>query len=158
MSSAVDVPTPSVRGVRGALLFAIIGSAVAGLIHGAAVRTHEGDRTLMWMFALCAAAQIGCAAALMIRPAARRILALALFVNGGALLVWTLTRTVGIGFVDSLAEVEAVGSQDLAAVLFAAASVSGAVCMLARPAPRIWFARGGQRRSPPLRCWPPYLP
>ena len=33
MSSAVDAKTPSVRGVRGALLFAIIGSGVAGLIH-----------------------------------------------------------------------------------------------------------------------------
>jgi hypothetical protein len=54
--------------------------------------------------------------------------------------VWAITRTVGIPFIDSLADVEGVGTQDLAAALFAAASVAAAVRMLAVPVARTTIA------------------
>ena len=38
---------------------AVVGSAVAGLVHAAAAGTHQGDSLLVWMFSACAAAQLG---------------------------------------------------------------------------------------------------
>lgn len=136
MDSSIDLSrAPAVKGVRTALVVAVTASAMAGLVHAAAVGGHDGDRTLMWMFGLCAAAQLAWAAAAVMRPT-RRVLALGLVINGGALLVWALSRTVGISFIESLAEREVVGTQDLVAALFAAASVVAALCILARPTVR----------------------
>ena len=140
MTTVTDVPRPrTASGVRAALIVAVCGSAMAGLVHAAAARAHEGDRLLVWMFVLCAAAQLGWAAVVALRPR-RVVLVAGVVINGGAVLVWALTRTVGIAFVDSLAEVETVGTQDLAAALLAAASMLGAACMLARPVARTTIA------------------
>ena len=86
----------------------------------------------VWMFALCAAAQVLCGVVVAIRPAQTPCSSLGLVINGGAVLVWALTRTVGIPIVDSLAEVEAVGRQDLGAAAFAGAERAGT---LRRPPP-----------------------
>lgn len=137
MDSSNDLSrAPAAQGVRTALVVAVAGSAMAALVHAAAVGGHEGDRILVWMFSLCAAGQLGWAVAAAVRPT-RAVLALGLVVNGGAVLVWALSRTVGISFIESLADREVVGTQDLVAALFAAASVVAALCILARPtAPR----------------------
>ena len=124
MTTVTDVPRPrTASGVRAALIVAVCGSAMAGLVHAAAARAHEGDRLLVWMIVLCAAAQLGWAAVVAVRPR-RVVLVAGVVINGGAVLVWVLTRTVGISFVDSLAEVETVGTQDLAAALLAAAKAT----------------------------------
>ena len=121
--------------MRAALVVAVAGSATAGLVHIAAVRGHDGQQVLVWMFALCAIAQLGWAALVVRRPS-RSVLVGGLVLNGGALLFWAASRTVGIPFIDALAGAEAVGEQDLGAALFAAASVAGTACLLLRPTAR----------------------
>jgi len=124
------------RGVRAALIVAAATSAMAALVHVVAAAGHEGDRLLVWMFAVAAVAQLCWAVAVSVRPA-RRMLVLGLLVNGVVLLVWAASRTTGIPFIDSLSEADAVGRQDLSAALFAAASVLGAGWILLRPAARV---------------------
>ncbi|HEX2383688.1 MAG TPA: hypothetical protein VHI95_13680 [Acidimicrobiales bacterium] len=127
-------------GARPAVVAAAVGSAVAGLVHAAAAGTHQGDSLLVWMFSACAAAQLGWGWAVAIAPRPRRTLLLTgLVINGGAVLVWAASRTVGIGFIDSLKVPEEVGTQDLTAALFAALSVAAIVCLLVRPAVRVVF-------------------
>ena len=133
--------------VRTALVVAITGSALAGLIHAAAAVEHNGDRTLFWMFVLCAIAQLAWAAVVG-KWTTRRVLVTGIVVNGGAVLVWFLSRTTGIPFVGALHEREAVGSQDLAGALYAGASVAAAGVMLARPVarrtlPPLWSVSAG---------------
>ena len=87
---------------------------MAGLVHAAAAGSHEGDP-----FLDVAVLRLRRAPGAVGRggpPAARRavVIALGLLFNAGAVAVWALTRSVGIPFVDSLAEVEAVGTPDLA--------------------------------------------
>ena len=137
MNTVMDLDPAMPRpGVRAALIVAAAASAMAALVHVVAAAGHEGDRILVWMFAASAAAQLCWAVAISVRPS-RRMLVLGLVVNGGALLVWVASRTTGVPFIDSLAEADAVGRQDLSAALFAAASVLGSGWILLRPAARV---------------------
>src|SRR5262245_7848296 len=143
-SSAVRVPF---QGVRTAVVVAVTGSALAGLIHVAAAKEHNGDRTLFWMFVGCAIAQLAWAA-VVAKWTTRRVLLLGLVINAGAVLVWFLSRTTGIPFIHALREREAVGAQDLAAALYAGASAVAAVVVLARPVarrvlPPLWSVSAG---------------
>jgi hypothetical protein len=124
-----------VRHVRAGVAVAIAGSAMAGLIHVRAAVAHQGDASLAWMFGLCAGAQLAWAVALLMRRS-EAVLAAGVVLNGGAVVFWALSRTSGIGVVDSLAEPQAVGTQDLAAALFAAVSAAACLVMLLRPDPR----------------------
>ena len=142
MATAVTPPRSRTSGLRASVAVAATASAGAGLVHAAAVRAHEGDQLLVAMFALCAFAQVVWAVAAVVRPS-RWVLGAGLIINGGALVVWALTRTVGIAFVGPLSEPEAVGTPDLAAALFAAASVLGAALALARPTPRLVLSPAG---------------
>lgn len=113
------------------LVTAALASAGAGLVHAAAAGTHNGDATLAWLFALTAAVQLAWAAFVLLRPA-RWLVAAGVAFNAAAVLAWVLSRTVGL--FGPLAEVEALGTQDLlAAVLGATAVVSGTIA-IARPA------------------------
>jgi len=113
------------------LVTAALASAGAGLVHAAAAGTHNGDATLAWLFALTAAAQLAWAAFVLLRPT-RWLIAAGVALNAAAVLAWVASRTVGL--VGPLADVEAVGTQDLlAAVLGAMAAVGGAIA-IARPA------------------------
>ena len=87
------------------------------------------------MFSVCAVAQLGWAALAAARPS-RLVFAAGGLLNAGALLVWVLSRTTGVPFVDALADAEQVGAQDLIAALGAAACVLGVEAVLLRPAPR----------------------
>lgn len=114
------------------LALAAIASAGAGLVHAAAAGTHQGDPSLVRLFALTAAVQLGWAAVALTRPG-RRTASVGLFLGAAALGAWIMSRTVGLPITDSLAAVEAVGTQDaIAAVLagvsaaLAAAALSGA--------------------------------
>lgn len=113
-----------------ALATAAAASAGAGLVHAAAAGTHNGDATLAWLFTATAAAQLAWAAFVVVRPH-RLIIAAGVALNAGALLAWVLSRTVGL--VGPLAEVEAVGTQDLlAAILAGLALAAGAAALLRR--------------------------
>ena len=126
-------PRPTPTGLRPAIWTAAVGSATAGWVHAAAARNHEGDRLLVGMFVVTAIAQLLVGMVLALRPR-RSVLMAALVVNAGAVVVWALTRTVGIAAVEVLATVEEVGTQDLGAAVFALVSVAGAATALLRPA------------------------
>jgi hypothetical protein len=107
---------------------------MAGLVHLGAARSHQGDPLLVKMFVATAVAQL-LVGALLIVTARRLVLVAALTVNGCAVAAWILSRTVGVPFVDSLASPESIGSQDLAAASFAAASMAATLVVLfGRPA------------------------
>ena len=142
--SAVRAPS---SGVRTAVVVAVTGSALAGLIHAAAAKEHNGDRTLFWMFVACAVAQLAWAA-VVVKWTTRRVLLTGIVINGGAVLVWFLSRTTGIPFIDTLRQREAVAGQDLAGAVYAAASVAAAIVVLARPVarrtlPPLWSVSAG---------------
>lgn len=122
-------------GLRAAIVIAAAGSAGAGLIHATVAGSHADSRALVWMFAACAAAQLGWAAVVVLVPK-RSVLLAGVVINSAAVGAWFLSRTVGISFVDALAEPEAIGTQDLLAALLAAAAVGGAVLAIAQPIAR----------------------
>ncbi len=110
-------------------LVAAAASAGAGLVHAAAAGSHGGDSTLMWLFALTAAAQLAWAGAMVLRPG-RGVAAAGIVLNGAAALAWASSRTVGL--VGPLRSVEAVGTQDLvAAVLATIAAIAAGIALRA---------------------------
>ena len=121
-------PTP----LTTALATSAAASAGAGLVHVAAAGTHNGDATLAWLFAATAAAQLAWAALVVLRPQ-RRLIAAGVALNAGALVAWVLSRTVGL--VVPLAEVEAVGTQDLLAAILAGLAVAAGAAALLRRSP-----------------------
>jgi hypothetical protein len=134
MTSAMSGTKP-LSGLRAAIVIAAAGSAGAGLVHAAAAGTHDGAGSLVWMFALCAAAQLGWAAIAVAAPT-RSVLLLGAGINGAAVLTWFLSRTVGLPLVDALREVEKVGTQDLVAAGLGAAAVAGCVIAIVQPVAR----------------------
>ena len=121
----MERPAPS--RLTTSLLVAAIASVGAGLVHAAAAGTHNDDAQLAWMFALCAAAQIGWAALALFSPR-RVVLAAGVVLNGACVAVWALTRTVGL--FGPLADVESVGTQDLVAAVLGALAAAGALVAL----------------------------
>ncbi len=133
-AAGVATPTPL-------LTLAAVSSAGAGLVHAAAAGTHQGDASLVWLFAATAAVQLGWAAWALARPGRRAAVA-GVFLGAAAAGAWVLSRTVGLPVTDTLAEVEAVGVQDGVAALLAAlgALLAGAAAAGAR-------VPSGSRRS-----------
>jgi hypothetical protein len=127
-TSPTLIPSPA-RPASSALVAAAAASAGAGLVHAAAAGTHNGDATLAWIFAATAVAQLAWATLAVFRP--RRLLLVAgVALNGGAALAWVLSRTVGLA--GPLAEVEAVGVQDLLAAVLGTIAAVGAGAALTR--------------------------
>jgi hypothetical protein len=125
MTSAVhnDGMRAAARPVSTTLAGAAIASAGAGLIHAAAAGSHADEPTLAWLFALCAIAQLGWAAAVVYRPH-RFVLVVGIVLNATCVVVWALSRTIDLG--GPFGGVEDVGFQDLLAALLAAGAVTGA--------------------------------
>ena len=112
---------------------AAIASAGAGLVHAAAVGTHSDEPSMMWIFALCAIAQVGVAGLVLLRPT-RLMLGGLGAINAAAFACWALSRTVGVPAPAALQDVEAVGTADLIAAIFAVTAVCGALAFVIRPA------------------------
>jgi hypothetical protein len=122
------------------MLLAAAASAGAGLVHAAAAGGHDGDTTLMWLFAATAVAQLGWAAWIVLQPG--RVAAVAgLALNGGAALAWLGSRTIGLA--GPLEGVEAVGTQDLVAALLGALAAVAAGLGLVRPDAAVGRGRVG---------------
>lgn len=112
------VPTP--------LVVALVSSAAAAGVHGAAVQSHLAAGWLVsGFFLLAATAQLVWAAALLVHPRNRGLVMAGAAGNLGVIALWALTRTVGLPF--GLAPVEAVGPWDLAATAWEALVVWGAL-------------------------------
>src|SRR5690349_15258301 len=122
----------STPGLRPALVVAAAASAGAGLVHAAAAGSHSGGGSLVWLFAICAAAQLGWAALVLALPR-RAVLVVGAGINGAAVVAWFLSRTVGLPLVDALADAERIGTQDLVAAMLGAVAVGAAVLVLTQP-------------------------
>jgi len=93
------------------LPIAVASSAAAAGVHAALGPAHFRELAVFGMFfAGAALAQIGWAAAMILRPS-RRLLVAAVVGNSAILLLWLVTRTIGLPGL--LAEPEAVGLWDL---------------------------------------------
>jgi hypothetical protein len=118
--------TTDERGTRAGaplLVGAAMAAATAGLVHAAAAGSHDGQRTLMWLFALAAAVQLGWAALAVSRPG-RAAAAIGVVLNGAFVAAWAVSRMRGLPVIDALSDREPVGTQD------AVAAVAGALAVL----------------------------
>ena len=94
-----------------------VGSATAATVHLAVAPEHFRESSLYGtFFLLAAAAQVGFLGYLLGRPS-RRVLLAGLAGNGSLLVLWAVTRTVGIPVGPAQGEVERVGALDLTASL-----------------------------------------
>jgi hypothetical protein len=93
------------------LLLSAAASAAAGIVHAAAAGSHAELTTLATLFGIVAVLQIGWAALAVTRRGAAVVLAGAAL-QVGALGAWVASRTVGISFVDGLADRQDIAFQD----------------------------------------------
>ena len=111
------IPTPDTR-----MQWAAFASIGAGVIHGAAIGLHADHPTLSRVFLAFTVAQV-CWGALALTRSSRLIALTGLFINGAAILGWSLTKTVGIGFISGLEIVEEPQRADTSCALLAGISV-----------------------------------
>lgn len=116
-------------------MIAATASAGAGVVHAAATGTHAGTTTLLWLFAACAAAQLGWAAAVVLIPT-RTILFLGVGLNGAAVTTWFVSHTVGLPVVDGLADAEPIGTADGIAAALGALAVAATLLAITQPISR----------------------
>lgn len=128
---------PASRPLPGSLWLplAATGSTVAAGVHAALVPPHLDS--LPWLataFSACAAAQLAWAAALLTAPGPR-VLLLGIAGHAGVVVLWALSRTVGLP--PLLPQAEPVGAWDLLSVAAQLAAVAaGAAVLTSRTAPR----------------------
>lgn len=102
-------------------------SVGAGLVHATAAGSHDGD--LAALLALAAVVQVVLGLAVAVRPGRRTLGALGA-VNLSLVAVWAASRSTGLPLVEGLAEPEAVGLQDITAVLMEAVAAGAAFVAL----------------------------
>lgn len=142
---------PRSQSGRGWLVAAALASVVAAIVHGAVGPQHfeEGLRFGLFFVVLCTT-QLAFAVLIVRRPSCG-LVAANLLINLMTVLIWSLTRTVGLPF--GLAEVESVGWLDIVAT---AAEVLLIACcgiwLLTSRAPRVATASVPRVSRPaPLR-------
>jgi hypothetical protein len=81
------------------------------LVHAAAAGSHGGEDTLVVLFALTAAAQVGLGMVAIMRPDRPTLVAL-LAVNVVVSVGWVLSRTTGVSFIPDLTQPESIGLPD----------------------------------------------
>jgi hypothetical protein len=127
----------------GWLLAAAVGSVVAAAVHVVVTPEHFRESVLFGAFFVAlAACQLGYAAALLVRPTSR-LLAVGIVGAAGAVVLWALTRTVGLPLGPEVWRPEPVGALDLVAV---AAELT--TCLSLARALQGTSRRGRGRRSP----------
>jgi len=136
----VPSPVPQAREVTAddatVLLIALVSSAAAAGVHAAAGPVHFREGLLIGgFFVVSALAQLAWSMVLMVQGPDRRLLWAGLLGNAAVVLLWAVTRTVGLPF--GLVAVEAVGTWDLAATAWEVVIVGCCALALSRG-----FARG----------------
>jgi hypothetical protein len=107
---------------------AIVSSAAAAGVHAAVGPAHYTENALFGLFfAGSALAQIGWAAAMVIRPS-RALLEVAVLGNLAVVALWAVTRTVGLGAL--LPAPEGVGTWDTCCAIWEVSVALTCACML----------------------------
>ncbi|MCW2786614.1 MAG: hypothetical protein JWP74_3131 [Marmoricola sp.] len=147
---AAPVPAPLVRQARTdplartLLPLAVVSSAAAAGVHAAVGPEHFRERFLFGLFFSCSAlAQMLWAAAMIRRPSRRLILA-AVLGNAAVVVLWLVTRTVGLPF-GLLPKPEEIGPWDVSSVVWELTIVAAGTAML--------HARAPGTPSPRLSGW-----
>jgi hypothetical protein len=113
---------------RPALLIAVAGSLIAAGVHVAVCPEHFREALRFGIFfVLISLFQTAWCVAVVRRPTRALFLA-GVLVNAGCVVLWAITRTVGLPF--GLSEVEAVGVVDLVATIAEVATVIGCAACL----------------------------
>jgi threonine/homoserine/homoserine lactone efflux protein len=132
----VDEPAHAPRSRWSAPTFPIMAlallSAASGAIHSAVSAEHFQEAFIYGVFFLTASTlQAGWAVLLVYRPQ-RTLLTFGAIGNTATIILWTLTRTVGLPFGPQPWRPEAIGIPDLTSTLLELAIVVGAATLLAR--------------------------
>ena len=106
-------------------------SAASALIHGAVVPEHFAEFPLFGIFfAVVALSQAFWAIALLGWGPSRPLLRWSVLLNGGIVLLWAVSRTVGLPIGPDAGTPEAVGAIDVLATIYEVALVAGALLVL----------------------------
>jgi hypothetical protein len=123
------------RAAEAVALAAAVSSGVAATIHAAATVTHLGEsRLFAAAFAAMAIAQGGWMVLIIVGPSRRRYLAGA-ELNGAVVLIWLLSRTVGLPVGPHPWLAEPIGATDAIATLAELLAVLGSLVLVARMEP-----------------------
>ncbi len=120
---------------RSVLAIAAVASIAAAMVHATAAGNHAGETTLVRLFALTAAAQAAWGVIALMRPM-RSVAWAGVVLNAVFVGAWVLSRTTGLPLIDSLREVEQVGTQDVIAAALGATALAGALLSMYQPVRR----------------------
>jgi hypothetical protein len=143
LDRAVRLRQPPLTGAAGAsprameavALAAAVASGVAGAIHAGAIGPHLGEsRLFAAAFAAMAVAQGGWMVLVLVEPSRRRYLAGG-GLNGVVVLIWLLSRTVGLPVGPDPGVAEPVGALDAIATLAELLAVLGSLVLVASMEP-----------------------
>jgi hypothetical protein len=130
-------PFPGAAGARPRIteavaLAAAVASGVAAAIHATAIGPHlEESQVFAAAFAAMAVAQGAWMGLILVRPSRRRYLAGA-GLNGAVVLIWLVSRTVGLPFGPHPGVAEPVGAMDATATLAELLVVVGSLVLVSR--------------------------
>ncbi|HEX6876082.1 MAG TPA: hypothetical protein VF165_10520 [Nocardioidaceae bacterium] len=100
----------------------------AGIIHLSAAADHQNLPVMLVGFTVVGLTQMALAALLFLRGPSRGLLLLALLVTLGSVVVWLLSRTVGLPFLEG-GHMEPIGFKDGVTVLFELVTVPGLLAL-----------------------------
>jgi hypothetical protein len=120
-----------------------LASLEASIIHGALGPSHFHEATIFGVFFVVSSALQAIWALLIVRRADRLVLSIGVWGNAAVLVLWGVTRTVGLPIGPETWRPEAVGAPDVVSCLCELAVISGAAWLLTHPT-RV------QRRRPAL--------
>jgi hypothetical protein len=127
--------TLAARDVPALAVVAALASAGSGTIHLAVTETHFGEWWGFGVFFLCSGViQLAWAALAVVEPT-RLLLVVGAAGNALIIVVWVVSRTVGLPFGPDPGSTEAVGSADVAATLFEGLIVIACLLLLSGRAP-----------------------
>lgn len=115
----VDLPTLVTRA-------AALSAAAGGLIHFRVIADHLDFPLIAVGFGLMGLAQWVFAGTTLIRPS-RFVLTVGIALHAAIAILWIISRTMGLGFIDGAEEPSAVGVADLAANTFSIAVIGAAL-------------------------------
>lgn len=154
-TTTLNAPAPAyaVRDLAAALIpIMVVGSTAAAGVHAAMGPVHLRELFVFGLFFVVSAiAQLGWSIAMVLSPS-RRLLVVGIVGNAAILVLWLVTRTVGLPF-GLMPSPEAIGPWDLCCGAWEAVVIGAGLTLLHRePAAPLRF-RGYDHWPAPARLW-----